>query len=61
MDEHDIYFRIRKRRFDQPFVPYQKDEYGLPVILGTSPSKGDKGRRIVFVNAVPPKRETVVF
>ena len=60
-DVHDIYFRIRKRRNDQPFVPGEKDKNGYPVILGRSPSKGDKGRRIVFVNKVPESRDIVEF
>jgi hypothetical protein len=59
--EHDIYMRIRKRRWDQPFVPGEKDKHGYPLLLGRSPSKGDIGRRIVFVNKVPKTREVVEF
>ena len=60
-DNHDIYFRIRKRRNDQPFAPGEKDRHGYPIILGRSPSKGDTGRRIVFVNKVPKTRDIVEF
>ena len=58
---HDIYFRVRKRRHDQPFVPGVKDKSGFPLLLGRSPSKGDRGRRIVFVNKVPKTRNIVEF
>ena len=60
-DTHDIYFRLRKRRNDQPFVPGERDKNGYPVILGRSPTKGDKGRRIVFVAKVPKTRQIVEF
>ena len=50
---HSIFFRLRKRREDQPFEPKMKDASGSPLILGRSPSKGDTGRRIVMVSSVP--------
>ena len=57
--EHDLYLRLRKRRADQPFETKEKDRKGLPLILGKSPSAGDKGRRIVIV-AKPPSNAIVV-
>ena len=60
-ETHDIYFRIRKRRNDQPFVPGVKDKSGFPLLMGRSPTKGDRGRRIVFVNKVPKTRNIVEF
>ena len=60
-DTHEVFFRLRKRRNDQPFMPGQKDKSGYPLILGRSPSKGDTGRRIVLVNKLPKTRNIVEF
>jgi hypothetical protein len=51
--KHSIYFRLRKRRDDQPYEPDLLDNNGNPLILGRSPSKGDTGRRIVVVDRLP--------
>lgn len=51
--KHPIYFRLRKRRDDQPYEPDLTDQNGYPLILGRSPSKGDSGRRIVMVPKLP--------
>ena len=50
---HDIYFRIRKRREDQAYDPNTLDKQGNPIIFGKSPSKGDTGRRVVMVSSLP--------
>ena len=60
-DDHDIYLRLRKRRSDQPFVPGEKDSRGLPLILGKSPSRGDRGRRVVVTKQVPASANVVEF
>ena len=57
--DNDLYLRLRKRRNDQPLVLSEKDSKGLPLILGKSPSRGDKGRRIVTVKK-PPLNAIVV-
>tara|TARA_B100001029_G_C15063675_1_gene461084 strand:+ start:9650 stop:10375 length:726 start_codon:yes stop_codon:yes gene_type:complete len=57
--DNDLYLRLRKRRADQPLVLNEKDSKGLPLILGRSPSRGDKGRRIVTVKK-PPLNAIVV-
>ena len=57
--KNDLYLRLRKRRVDQPFAPNEKDRQGLPLIMGKSPSRGDKGRRIVTV-AKPPGNAVIV-
>jgi hypothetical protein len=58
--QHDIYLRLRKRRADQPFTE-DKDNKGMPLILGRSPSRGDKGRRIVTTTKTPANAEIVEF
>ena len=57
--DNDLYLRLRKRRGDQPFVITEKDSKGFPLILGRSPSRGDKGRRIVTAKK-PPRNAIVV-
>ena len=57
--DNDLYLRLRKRRADQPFVMTEKDNKGFPLILGKSPSRGDKGRRIVTAKK-PPQNAIVV-
>jgi len=57
--DNDLYLRLRKRRVDQPFVAEEKDSKGLPLIMGKSPSRGDKGRRIVTVKK-PPRNALIV-
>ena len=59
-DSHDLFLRLRKRRSDQPFT-FEKDSNGVPVILGRSPSAGDKGRRIVIVPSIPSNATQVEF
>jgi len=58
-----LYFRSRRRRKDQPFVPGKKDKDGYPLIYGKSPSKGDIGRRIVLYTekSVPKKGLKITF
>jgi hypothetical protein len=56
---HPIYFRLRKRRNDQPYEPDLKDAEGFPLILGKSPTKGDSGRRIVMVPSIPKQANVV--
>ena len=58
--KNDLYLRLRKRRADQPFTE-EKDSKGLPVILGKSPSRGDKGRRIVTTTKTPSNAQIVEF
>lgn len=58
--QHPIFFRIRKRRHDQPYEPDLKDADGYPLILGKSPSRGDTGRRIVMVPKMPKKQANIV-
>lgn len=58
--KNDLYLRLRKRRADQPFTE-EKDPKGLPVILGKSPSRGDKGRRIVTTTKTPANAKIVDF
>lgn len=58
---HPVYFRLRKRRNDQPYEPDQMDAEGFPLILGRSPSKGDSGRRIVMVPSVPKQANIVTI
>jgi|TARA_R100000030_G_C3212750_1_gene113806 hypothetical protein len=57
--KNDLFLRLRKRRVDQPFAPNETDRQGLPLIMGKSPSRGDKGRRIVTV-AKPPGNAVIV-
>ena len=57
---NDIFLRLRKRRADQPFTE-DKDAKGMPLILGKSPSRGDKGRRIVTTNKTPGNAQIVEF
>lgn len=57
---HDLFLRLRKRRNDQPFT-LEKDNKGVPFILGRSPSAGDKGRRIVIVPSIPSNAIQVEF
>jgi hypothetical protein len=59
--DHDIYLRLRKRRADQPFVTKETDTKGFPLIMGKSPSRGDKGRRIVTVKKPPLNAIIVKF
>jgi len=60
-DTHEFFYRIRKRRNDQPFVPGQKDKGGYPMILGRSPSKGDARGRVVLVSGEKvPKTQNIV-
>lgn len=59
--KHPIYFRLRKRRNDQPYEPDLKDAEGYPLILGKSPTKGDSGRRIVMVPSVPKQANIVTI
>ena len=56
-----LYLRFRKRRNDQPFDSKSKDKDGYPLILGKSPTAGDKGRRIVIVAKPPSNAITVEF
>lgn len=58
-----LYFRSRRRRKDQAFVPGKKDKDGYPLIYGKSPSKGDIGRRIVLYTekSVPKKGIKITF
>ena len=58
--DHDLYLRLRKRRGDQPFTE-EVDPRGLPVILGRSPTRGDKGRRIVTATKTPANAQIVEF
>ena len=58
-NKHSIFFRLRKRRDDQPYEPEALDAEGNPLILGRSPSKGDSGRRIVVVDRIPSGAATV--
>lgn len=50
---HDLYFRLRARREDQPFDPITKDKNGTPKIYGKSPSKGDSAGRIMVTDQIP--------
>ena len=59
--ENDLYLRLRKRRADQPFTLSETDNRGMPLILGKSPSRGDKGRRIVTAKSTPRNALTVDF
>ena len=59
--DHDIYLRLRKRRADQPFDTTGTDNKGFPIIMGKSPSRGDKGRRIVTVKKPPLNAIIVKF
>ena len=59
--DHDIYLRLRKRRADQPFDTTGTDNKGFPIIMGRSPSRGDKGRRIVTVKKPPLNAIIVKF
>jgi hypothetical protein len=58
---HNLFLRLRKRRNDQPFTSKEKDKDGYPLILGKSPSAGDKGRRIVIVASIPSNALQVEF
>ena len=58
--DNDLYLRLRKRRGDQPFTQ-EKDTKGMPLILGRSPSRGDKGRRIVTTTKTPANAQVVDF
>jgi len=58
-NSHDLFLRLRKRRADQPFT--EEVQSNLPVILGRSPSRGDKGRRIVTTTSTPSNAEIVTF
>jgi len=58
--DNDLYLRLRKRRGDQPFTQ-EKDTKGMPLILGKSPSRGDKGRRIVTTTKTPANAQVVEF
>ena len=58
--DNDLYLRLRKRRADQPFTK-EKDNKGMPLILGKSPSRGDKGRRIVTTTKTPTNAQVVEF
>jgi hypothetical protein len=60
-EKNDIFVRMRKRRKDQPFVPGVRDKKGYPLIVGRSPTKGDRGRRIAFVAGVPLTANVVEF
>jgi hypothetical protein len=53
-DTHDLYFRLRARRHDQPFAPDASDKAGMPKIYGKSPSRGDSAGRLV-ISDKPPK------
>ena len=57
--KNDLFLRLRKRRADQPFT--EEVQNGLPVILGKSPSRGDKGRRIVTTTKTPGNATVVEF
>tara|TARA_Y100000592_G_scaffold58608_1_gene91737 strand:- start:4863 stop:5585 length:723 start_codon:yes stop_codon:yes gene_type:complete len=59
--DNDLFLRLRKRRVDQPFSPNETDRQGLPLILGKSPTRGDKGRRIVTVKRPPGNALLVEF
>lgn len=60
-NDNDLYLRLRKRRVDQPFSPNETDREGMPLILGKSPSRGDRGRRIVTVKRPPGNALLVEF
>ena len=49
---HKLYFRLRARRKDQRFDS-SASAYGIPKIYGESPSKKDKGGRIVVTDRIP--------
>jgi hypothetical protein len=49
---HELYFRLRARREDQRFDS-SASAYGIPKIYGKSPSKKDKGGRIVVTDRIP--------
>ena len=59
--ENDLYLRLRKRRVDQPFAPNEMGRDGMPLILGKSPTRGDKGRRVVTVKKPPANAIVVTF
>lgn len=59
-NDHDLFLRLRKRRKDQPFT-LERDSRGVPLILGKSPTAGDKGRRIVIVSSIPSNAVQVEF
>jgi hypothetical protein len=48
-----LFIRARKRREDQLFTKDEVDKEGLPLIYGKSPTRGDKGRRIVVADKAP--------
>lgn len=55
-----FYIKIRKRRADQPYVgDKEKDSYGLPLVIGRSPSHPNEIRRIVITNKVPSSYEKI--
>ena len=60
-ETHDLYFRLRARRDDQPFDPKARDSKGIPTVYGKSPSKGDSKGRIVITDKVPKVREIITF
>lgn len=60
-NEHDLYFRLRARRDDQPFDPSAKYPNGTHKIYGKSPSKGDSAGRIVIVDKPASGRDIIDF
>jgi hypothetical protein len=59
--EHELIFRMRKRRVDQMFLSEGRDKLGHPAIYGKSPSRGDSAKRVVVVDKFPKDAFKVRF
>ena len=59
--DHELIFRMRKRRSDQMFVTEGTDKLGHPSIYGKSPSRGDSAKRVVVVDKFPNNAFKVRF